>query len=85
MISAPKDPISIPVEFIRTLSRADRDVLFGNGGYLDAEQCARLWRMTDRQDVPPKRLQLLVDLADVMRVWPPSRQQRRAASRKERV
>ena len=73
MIS-PKNPMSIPVEFLRTLSRGDWNVLCANEGYLDAEQCARLWQMTDRQDVPPKRLQLLFDRADIMRIWPPRKE-----------
>jgi hypothetical protein len=30
------------------------------GGWLNAEQCARLWRMTDRQGQPPERLMVVV-------------------------
>jgi len=39
-----------------------------SGGTLNAEQCARLWRMTDRQGVPPSE-----ELADMVDGWFDSR------------
>jgi hypothetical protein len=43
---------------------------------LNAEQCARLWRMLDRQDKPPTSLTLSVSRADVMKIWPPREKSR---------
>ena len=37
---------------------------------LTAEQCARVWRMLDRQDEPPQTLGVRVSREDVMRLFP---------------
>jgi hypothetical protein len=73
--------VAIPPNFF---SRDEFVALCANGGFLNAAQCARLWRMTDRQGVPPGRLQVLFNREDLMREFPPppTRQQRRAAARK---
>ena len=70
------EQITIPIEFIRSLTRADWDKLLANNGVLDAEQCARLWRMTDHQDKPPSSLMLMFSREDVMRIWPPKPEQK---------
>ena len=75
--------ITIPPAFLRTLTSDEFHALCENNGYLNAEQCARLWRMTDRQGDPPASLQLRFSVADLMREYPPlTRQQRRAARRR---
>lgn len=37
-------------------------------GWLNARLCARLWRMTDHNSTPPKRLQVLIKREDVERL-----------------
>jgi uncharacterized beta-barrel protein YwiB (DUF1934 family) len=57
--------LKIPVEFWRSLTEEEsREVI--TSGWLNRKQCRRLWRMQDRQDAPPKRLQILVKKDDVM-------------------
>jgi hypothetical protein len=80
-----EDEVAIPKEFWATVSSGEWTALFGNGGFLNAEQCARLWRMTDRQTTPPRCLKVLINAADLMEAFPPSsRPQRRARSRAQR-
>ncbi len=69
--SSEEPDIDIPVAFWKTLSSTEFYAFAKNGGYLNPEQCARLWQMTDRQDEPPRRLQILANAADVMREFPP--------------
>lgn len=53
-------PQAIPPKFWWTIGEAEF-VEIATTGYLNAEQCARLWRMEDRNDKPPKRLQVLLE------------------------
>jgi hypothetical protein len=47
----------IPTAFWRTFSKQDFKEMYDRG-YLNAEQCRRLYRMTERQQQPPKRISL---------------------------
>jgi hypothetical protein len=78
-----REPITIPPAFFQTLTFDESSALCDNNGWLNAEQRARLWRMTDRQGDPPTSLQLRMSVADLMLEFPPvTRQQRRAAKRR---
>lgn len=57
----------LPAKFFKSLSKAEWDQLFRNDGWLNAEQCARLWRLTDRNTPPPETMQMLVNAADLQR------------------
>ncbi len=64
------DQIEISARFWATVDTQQfRQIIERDG--LDAEQCARLWRMLDRQDEPPPFLKIFVKREDVMRIWPP--------------
>jgi hypothetical protein len=58
-----KDDLSkVPVLFWQTMSPEEfSKFAIDQDGWLNAEQCARLWRMEDRQGEPPKRLQILLN------------------------
>ncbi len=68
------EDVVIPPAFFRAMSRDEFRQLCLNNGVLNAEQCARLWRMTDRQDEPPRSMTLMVSREDVMRIWPPRKE-----------
>ena len=77
------DMVAIPAEFYRSLSDAESEALWSSG-WLNAGQCARLWRMTDRHSEPPPRLQVMVSREDIDSLFPPkpggpNRRARRAA------
>jgi hypothetical protein len=46
-------PLIIPPQFWGTLTMAEAAELFSTGE-LNAELCARVWHMTDRQGPPPQ-------------------------------
>jgi hypothetical protein len=70
--------ITIPPEFVRTLAREEWHELCANGGVLNATQCARLWRMTDRQDQPPTSMTLMFSREDAIGTWPPRKKSSKA-------
>jgi hypothetical protein len=53
--------VEIPARFWRTVTMQEFVRLVHNGGYLNAEQCARLWRMEDFQGSPPKQIRAMVN------------------------
>lgn len=60
------DEQRIPLNFWRVISLKEFErLVFEQDGWLNAEQCARLWRMEDRQGEPPQRLQVLLDRKQV--------------------
>ena len=61
------DFVDIPSEFWKRLGE-EGFARVCERGYLDAEQCAQLWRMTDRQDQPPERLEVWVEKRGVDKV-----------------
>jgi len=65
--------VPIPRQFWATLTEEEQDEFFASNGWLNAEQCARVWRMTDRQDTPPERMQLFFSRAEVMKAFPKKR------------
>jgi len=65
----PDDDPEFPASFWRgRKGKRAMDRAFKNGGYLEADDCARLWKMTDRVGPPPQRLLLLVNADDVKRL-----------------
>jgi hypothetical protein len=63
-------PVPLPPEFWKDISMSE----FGDiceRGYLNAEQCKRLYRLLGRKDKPPKRLVPMVNTADLLRLFPP--------------
>lgn len=62
--------MNIPKEFWAQMSFAEFNALIANDGWMDAGQCARLWRLTDRQDEPPARMQIVLNMDDVKKVFP---------------
>ena len=60
----------IPPKFWQTLKPGEFAQISERGGWLNAEQCARLWRLTDRQDEPPQRMELFFRAEDIDRVFP---------------
>ena len=51
---------NIPSRFWKSVTSKEFTQIFENGGRLNAELCARLWRMEDRQGDPPQSLEVLV-------------------------
>jgi hypothetical protein len=62
--------VAIPAKFWASLSPAEFLHLAMNDGELSASECARLWKMTDRQDTPPDSLKIMINREDLMRVFP---------------
>ena len=61
----------IPARFWQTLKPGEfAQIVYEQNGCLNADQCARLWRLEDRNSEPPQRLQVLVSRADINRLWP---------------
>jgi len=60
----------IPKEFWRNMD-FDEFKSIHDAGELNREQCARLWRMEGKVDDPPDRMTLMVNKADLMRIFPP--------------
>jgi hypothetical protein len=60
----------IPPEFWKTLKTGEFDQIADRGGYLNAEQCARLWRLTDRQGEPPQCMEVFFRTEDIDRLFP---------------
>ena len=59
----------IAARFWQTLSNEEmHDIL--KRGWLNAEQCASLWHMTDRQGTPPLRVDVLLNYAEVLKHFP---------------
>jgi hypothetical protein len=62
----------IPPRFFQTMKFEElHALLWERDGWLNAEECRRLWRMCDYQGEPPQTLQLLLNKADLLRMFPP--------------
>jgi hypothetical protein len=57
----------VPARFWSEMSPDEFAAIVHNGGYLDADQCARLWRMMNYQGEAPKRLVAMVSRASFER------------------
>jgi hypothetical protein len=54
--------------FWKTVSEQEFREIIDRGGILNAEQCARLWRIEERQTEPPKALEILIWKPDLDRL-----------------
>jgi hypothetical protein len=64
------EPVRIPREFWGPSLTKDEFNEIVETSCLNAEQCARVWRMLDRQDPPPDGMKILIKQEDLMRVFP---------------
>jgi len=55
----------VPTRFWQSMSLEEFDALAKNDGWLNAIQCARLWRMTERNTRPPLKLQIFLKRDEV--------------------
>lgn len=70
MVDMPVPEISMPPEFLRSITPEEWKYMLANDSCLSPEMRARLWRMTDRQGDPPPRLQFMVDGDALQRLFP---------------
>lgn len=61
-----EDMCAVPVKFWQAMPEDEfsRFVL-EQDGWLNEEQCARLWRMEERNSEPPKRMQVLLKRSEI--------------------
>ena len=58
----------IPSRFWKSVTSEEFHQICENDGILNAELCARLWRLEDRQGDPPQALEVLVHKPTLMRL-----------------
>lgn len=67
-----KGNFAIPAEFWKTLSDQEfHDIVFKQRSCLNADQCARLWRMLGRKTRPPQWLGVMIKPSDLERLLKP--------------
>lgn len=64
------DGTDIPPAFWKTLTKEEFLGICKNSE-LNRRLCRRLWAMEGRTDKPPRKLMVLLNVEDVMRVFPP--------------
>jgi hypothetical protein len=67
----PDGLMPVPARFWKTFTEAEFRELAERDGWLNEAECARLWRMQDRNDPPPKQLQMVFRKDEILKVFPP--------------
>lgn len=58
---------TFPPAFFRSLTQADEDFIITHS-YLSPAHCKRLWEILGREDTPPQRLFISIDIDEARRV-----------------
>lgn len=59
---------AVPKEFFASLSAKERKDLFRSNGVVEGELLMRFWHYVGRTDRPPRRVQIMINEADLLKV-----------------